>query len=146
MPYRFLLVVAFSLSSLASVAQRAPKAIPRLAPSFFTTYTYLTYTILDKGTSPEPMAASGVGGTLTLRPNGTYQKRLVLAGNGGSIRFDQDGRYTFAGNRISFSYTTKQGQARTDQGTFRLRNGLLTLTLEGYPAGNQSTYTLKANE
>ncbi|UOQ76667.1 hypothetical protein MUN84_19415 [Hymenobacter sp. 5516J-16] len=59
------------------------------------------------------------------------------------MRFDQDGRFTFAADRISFSYTDKKGQPRTDQGRFQLRNGLLTLVMAGYPEGNQSTYTLR---
>ncbi|GAB3237499.1 hypothetical protein GCM10027346_29130 [Hymenobacter seoulensis] len=143
MLYRLLLLGALSLSSFTSLAQRTPTAVPRLAPSFFTTYTYLTYAILDKGTSPTPMPAKGVGGTLTLRPDGTYQKRLTLAVNGGTMPFDQDGRFTFSGNRISFTYTDKKGQPRTDEGTFQLRNGLLSLTILGYPAGNQSLYTLR---
>ncbi|SNR34523.1 MULTISPECIES: hypothetical protein [Hymenobacter] len=127
----------------AAMAQRKSTAVPKLAPSFFTTYSYLSYTILDKGTSPTPMPARGVGGTLALRPDGSYQKRLTLAGNGTTLRFDQDGRYTFAGDKISFSYADKNGQPRTDQGTFRLRNGVLTIEIQGYPAGNQSTYTLR---
>ncbi|RPD44911.1 hypothetical protein DNI29_19620 [Hymenobacter sediminis] len=143
MLYRLFLAAFLCLGSFRGVAQRSSPAVPRLAPSFFTTYTYLTYSILDKATSPTPMPAKGVGGTLTLRPDGTYQKRLTLSINGGTMPFDQDGRFTFAGNRISFSYTDKKGQARTDEGTFQLRNGLLTLTMAGFPAGNQSIYTLR---
>ena len=140
-----LLVCGLLLSAPAAQAQRKAKTkVPTLAPSFFTTYTYLTYTILDKGTDSAPMAAQGVGGTLTLRPDGTYEKQLTLKANGGTMRFDQTGRFDFAGNQISFSYTDKKGQPRTDKGTFRLANGLLTLIIEGYPAGNQSTYTLRA--
>ncbi|MBX0290354.1 copper resistance protein NlpE [Hymenobacter sp. HSC-4F20] len=143
MLYRFVLAALLGFSGFSAVAQRTSPTVPRLAPSFFTTYSYLTYSILDRGTSPTPMPAKGVGGTLTLRPDGTYQKRLTLSANGGTMPFDQDGRYTFAGNRISFSYTDKKGQSRTDAGTFQLRNGLLTLTMQGYPAGNQSIYTLR---
>ncbi|QJX48029.1 hypothetical protein HMJ29_14210 [Hymenobacter taeanensis] len=132
-------------SYAGAVAQRAPTTIPRVTPSFFSTYTYLSYSIQDKATSAEPMAAQGVGGTLTLRPDGTYQKRLKLAANGGTMSFDQDGRFTFTGDRITFSYTDKKGQPRTDQGTFRLQPAarLLTLTLIGYPAGNTGIYTLR---
>ena len=127
----------------AAQAQRTTKPVPNLATSFLTTYTSLSYSILDKGTSPEPMAAQGVGGTLTLRPDGMYQKRLTLSANGGAMSFDQDGRFTFTGDRITFTYTDKKGQPRTDQGRFQLRNSLLTLTIEGYPAGNKSIYTLR---
>ncbi|RSK29611.1 hypothetical protein [Hymenobacter metallilatus] len=121
---------------------RPPQSIPRKSPSFFATYTYLTYAILDKGTSPTPLAAKGVGGTLQLRADGTYQKRLTLAGNGTTLRFDQDGRFVFAADSIRFLYT-RNGQPHTDRGVFRLRNGLLTITLAGFPVGNQSIYTLR---
>ncbi|TGE08433.1 hypothetical protein [Hymenobacter fodinae] len=139
----FLLALLLAAAGPTAWAQRTAKPVPKLAPSFFTTYTYLSYSILDIGTSPEPMAAQGVGGTLLLRPDGTYQKRLTLSANGGPMRFDQDGRFVFTGDQITFSYTDKKGQARTDQGRFQLRNGLLTLTIEGYPAGNKSIYTLR---
>jgi hypothetical protein len=138
-----LLLTGLLLAAPAAQAQR-PAAVPRLAPSFFSTYAYLTYSIIDKGTSATPMAAKGVGGTLSLRPDGTYQKALTIAGNGGTMRFDQTGRFRFTADRIAFSYTDKKGQARTDEGTFKLTNGILTLTILGYPAGNQSVYTLRA--
>ncbi|WBA42412.1 hypothetical protein [Hymenobacter canadensis] len=139
-----LLLAGLLLAAPAAQAQVRPAATPRLAPSFFSTYTYLSYTILDKGTSAVPMAAKGVGGTLSLRPDGTYQKAMIIAGNGGTMRFDQTGRFRFTADRIAFVYTDKKGQARTDEGTFRLVNGILTLTILGYPAGNQSVYTLRA--
>ncbi|MCA8829741.1 hypothetical protein [Hymenobacter pini] len=134
------LIPALSVALLAHPGQ--PNQA-RTSPSFFTTYTYQSYSILDKGSSSTPMAAKGVGGTLRLNPDGTYQKRLTLAGNGSTLRFDQDGRFTFAADSIRFVYS-KNGQPRTDRGTFRLRNGLLTITLAGFPAGNQSIYTLTA--
>lgn len=139
-----LLLAGLLLAAPEASAQVGPKAPPRLAPSFFSTYAYLRYTILDKGTSPTPMAAQGVGGTLSLRPDGTYQKAMSIAGNGGTMRFDQTGRFRFTANRIAFTYTDKKGQTRTDEGTFQLVNGILTLTILGYPAGNQSVYTLRA--
>ncbi|WP_426491569.1 hypothetical protein [Hymenobacter sp. 102] len=128
---------------LAVLTYQAAFGQARVSPSFFTTYTYQSYAILDKASSPTPLAAKGVSGTLQLRPDGTYQKRLTLAGNGTTMRFDQDGRFTFAADSIRFSYR-KNGQPRTDRGTFRLRNGLLTITITGFPAGNQSIYTLRA--
>ena len=112
--------------------------------SFFTTYTYLSYSILDKESSSLPLPAQGVGGTLTLQANGTYQKHLTMSGNGGTMRFDQDGRFTFTPGHIRFTHPDKTGRPRTDEGTFRLNQGLLTITLNGYPAGNQSIYTLQA--
>ncbi|MGO8609537.1 hypothetical protein ACC848_41990, partial [Rhizobium johnstonii] len=75
-----------------------------------------------------------MGGTLLLRPDGSYQKRLTLAGNGTTLRFDQDGRFTFSGDHISFVHADRNGNSRTDEGTFQLRNGLLTITLSGFPA------------
>ncbi|RSK43473.1 hypothetical protein [Hymenobacter perfusus] len=114
------------------------------AGAVYTTYTYLTYAILDKGTSPKPLAAKGVGGTLTLRPDGTYQKRLLLAANGTTQHFDQEGRFSLTPGRITLTHSDPNGTNRTDAGTFRLTGKLLTITLEGYPAGNQSIYTLRA--
>ncbi|NVO86197.1 hypothetical protein [Hymenobacter terrestris] len=142
LPLLFLL-----LSALPLAAQQPARAqpVPRpVAPApFFGTYTYLSYTILDRESSPEPISAQGVGGTLTLRSDGTYQKRLTLTANGGPMRFDQDGRYTFTPGRISFTYTAKNGRPRTDEGTFRLDKGQLTIVVAGFPVGNQSTYTLR---
>ncbi|MBC8085327.1 MAG: hypothetical protein H7Z21_19185, partial [Hymenobacter sp.] len=66
-----------------------------------------------------------------------------LANAGTPMSFDQTGRFTFAGDQIRFSYTDKKGVAHTDQGSFRLRNNLLTLIIQGFPAGNYSTYTLR---
>ena len=129
---------------LAGALLVASLAGAQSAGSFFTTYTYLSYAILDKGSSPEPLPAQGVGGTLTLQANGTYQKRLTMNGNGGTMRFDQDGRYTFTPGHIRFTHTDKTGRSRTDEGAFQLHDGLLTITLDGYPAGNQSVYTLRA--
>jgi hypothetical protein len=140
----FLLFIGLLLNAPTVLAQRKAAPAATLKPSFFTTYTYLTYSILDKESGPAPVAASGVGGTLTLSPDGTYQKHLILTVNNNSMPFDQMGRFIFSSNKISFSYTDKKGQPRTDQGTFNLRNNLLTLVIEGYPAGNSSTYTLRA--
>ena len=140
----FVLLIGLLLSAPAVLAQRKPTPAATLKPSFFTTYTYLTYSILDKESGPIPVAASGVGGTLTLSPDGTYQKHLTLTVNSNAMPFDQTGRFTFTGNKITFTYNDKKGQPRTDQGTFSLRNNLLTLVIEGYPAGNSSTYTLRA--
>jgi hypothetical protein len=144
LPFLSLLLVCSLASAQAQKpTTKAPQYVARPTPSFFTTYTYLSYSIVDKATSPDPMPARGVGGTLLLRPDGTYQKHLTLAKNGTTMPFDQDGRFTFTGNRISFSYTDKKGQPRTDEGTFQLLNGVLTITLQGYPATNQSVYTLR---
>jgi hypothetical protein len=139
-----LFLAVLLLTAPVALAQRKPVPTLKLPPSFFTTYTYLTYTILDKSSGPTPIAARGVGGTLTLNPDGTYQKHLQLTNAGSTMSFDQTGRFTFSGDQISFSYTDKKGEPRTDQGSFRMRNNLLTLTIQGFPAGNFSTYTLRA--
>ncbi|GAA3995648.1 hypothetical protein GCM10022408_02740 [Hymenobacter fastidiosus] len=151
MRYRlFFLLVLLSAGSFSGVAQRVqPTKTAKITPpatSFFTTYTYLSYAIVDRETKATPIAARGVGGTLSLHPDGTFQKRLTLQGNGGTIHFDQDGRFTFTGTQITFTYTDAKGQPRTDQGSFRLQPAvqLLTLTLVGFPAGNQGIYTLRA--
>ncbi|UOQ70085.1 copper resistance protein NlpE [Hymenobacter cellulosilyticus] len=152
MPYE-LSSSAFCLTRAArrrgSAAAQAPSKgkAPVLNPSFFTSYTYLSYSIVDTETSAKPMEAKGVGGTLTLHPDGTYQKRLQLSGNGGVMNFSQDGRFTFSGDQITFSYTDSKGQARVDQGAFRYqpKARTLTLTLIGYPAGNKGIYTLRAD-
>ncbi|MBG8555970.1 hypothetical protein [Hymenobacter guriensis] len=135
-----LLAVLFLVSQA-----RAQQAPTRPKSGFYTTYEYLTYAILDQSAGPEPVAAQGVGGTLTLRPDGTYQKRLTLAANGTTLHFDQDGRFAFTADHITFTYTDSKGQPRTDEGTFMLRSGLLTLTMQGYPAGNQGIYTLRGH-
>ncbi len=135
-----LLLLGVGLLGVAGPARAQQAARPA---TFFGTYTYRSYTILDRESGPDPLPAQGVGGTLTLRANGTYQKRLTLAANGGTMRFDQDGRFTFTPGHISFTYADKTGRSRTDEGTFRLAKDSLTITLAGYPAGNQSIYILR---
>ncbi|MCB2378984.1 copper resistance protein NlpE [Hymenobacter sp. BT635] len=145
--FLFCTLLALLGAAPAAAQKPKPKAAPVLTASFFRSYTYLSYAIVDRETSAKPMAAQGVGGTLTLHPDGTYQKRLQLSGNGGVINFSQDGRFTFSGDQITFSYTDGKGQARTDQGTFLFqpKARTLTLTLIGYPAGNKGIYTLRAD-
>ena len=126
------------LATPVSAQRQAPAAAVSPA-SFYTSYTYLGYTILDRGLGPKPVAARDVGGTLTFAPDGTYRKHLTV---GGSV-FDQQGRFVLRGNQIELSYTNAQGQARQDRGTFTLRNRVLTLRMEAYPAGNVAIYTLQ---
>ncbi|SHJ57827.1 hypothetical protein SAMN02745146_3421 [Hymenobacter daecheongensis DSM 21074] len=141
-----LLLAGFTPGFAQQTKVTKPARIAPPAASFFTTYAYLTYAIVDRQTKATPIPARGVGGTLTLHPDGTFQKRLTLQGNGGTLHFDQDGRFSFSGTQITFTYTDSKGQPRVDQGTFRLQPavGLLTLTLVGFPAGNQGIYTLRA--
>ena len=145
MMLRFFAFLACLLLGAPTVrAQRATPPAPKLKPSFYTTYTYLTYSISDKGSGPAPISARGVGGTLTFRPDGTYEKHLQLANGGTTMSFDQTGRFIFTGDQITLSYADKKGEPRTDQGSFRLRSNVLTLIIQGFPAGNYSTYTLRA--
>lgn len=135
---RFL--VLFLLLKLAAPAASAQQPAATAAPtSFYTSYTYLGYTIQDRGLGPKPVAARDVGGTLSFAPDGTYRKHLTVGGN----VFDQQGRFVLRGNQIELSYTNAQGQTRQDRGTFTLRNQVLTLRMEAYPAGNVATYTLR---
>ncbi|MBT2556687.1 hypothetical protein J7E24_02745 [Hymenobacter sp. ISL-91] len=142
LPLLYLLLAALPLAA-RQPARALPLPRPVAPAPFFGTYAYLSYTILDRESSPEPLPAQGVGGTLTLRPDGTYQKRLTLTANGGLMRFDQDGRYTFTSGRIRFTHTDKNGRPRTDEGTFRLAKDQLIIVVAGFPVGNQSTYTLQ---
>lgn len=139
-----LLALTAAVVAPAPGSAQSRQAQTQPAGAVYATYAYLTYAILDKGTSPKPLSAKGVGGTLTLRPDGTYQKRLLLAANGTTQHFDQEGRFSLTPGRITFTHPGQSGTSRTDAGTFRLTGKLLTITLEGYPAGNQSIYTLRA--
>ncbi|GAB2955806.1 hypothetical protein GCM10027048_22260 [Hymenobacter coalescens] len=138
--------VAQQRSAARATAPRAAKPAPARAStaSFFATYTYTSFTIFDQSNGPEPIAAEGVGGTLTLRPDGTYEQHLRLGG-ATPTSFDRSGQFTFQGDQISFRYV-RQGQERTDNGTFRFdpKKGTLLITIIGFPAGNRSVYTLQA--
>src|SRR5689334_4605538 len=97
-----LLLLSFFFSPARGQVKRAPKAPaqptapgparPKSGPaSFYTTYRYTAYTVFES--SGESTKVEGVGGTLTLQPGGTYQKRLQLGSLNAPMRFDQDGRY-----------------------------------------------------
>ena len=124
------------------VAGQVPAAaLPPLAG----TYCYTSYTVFDAESPNEPTAVRGVDGTLTLRPDGTYAKRLSLALGTRTIPFTQDGTYTLAGDSIRFAFRDQQG-SDVQRGTARLDSAgrHLTLTILGYPAGNQGVYELEA--
>jgi len=116
-------------------------------PSFFTTYAYTAYTVHDTTSTDPPTHVRGVGGTLRLRPAGTYEKRLSIVGPQGPRYFNQTGTYTFAGDSIRFAFTDRKG-ADVQRGTFRFDPATrrLTLTILGYPAGNRGVYELVAQE
>ena len=114
-------------------------------PSFYTTYTYTAYTVYDTTTTERPTRVGGVGGSLTLRPAGTYEKRLRIARATGPLYFRQDGTFTLAGDSIRFAFTDQKG-ADVQRGTFRFEPATqrLTITILGYPAGNRGVYELVA--
>ena len=129
-------------SLLLAPAARAQTVPP---PTFFTTYTYTAYTVFDTTSPDEPTQVSGVGGTLTLRPDGTYEKHLSIVAPSKPYYFDQQGTYATAGDSIRFSFFDQKGP-ETLRGTFQLDSisRHLTITILGYPAGNQGVYELEA--
>ncbi|GAB2868105.1 hypothetical protein GCM10027044_32240 [Hymenobacter ruber] len=125
-------------------AQTAPVS----PPTFYTTYKYTAYTVYDTTSLDPPTRVSGVGGTLTLRPAGTYEKRFTIPGNNNvPMLFKQDGTFTLAGDSIRFAFHDQKG-ADVQRGTFRFDSATrhLTITILGYPAGNRGVYELVAIE
>jgi len=125
----------------AAWAQAAP------LPSFYTTYNYTAYTVYDASSAAPPTRVTGVGGALTLRADGTYEKHLRIGAAGNPYFFDQTGRFTLNGDSIRFAFTDRKG-ADVQRGTFRFDPATqrLTITILGYPAGNQGVYELEARE
>ncbi|MGI4741486.1 MAG: hypothetical protein ACRYG7_40485 [Janthinobacterium lividum] len=119
---------------------------PTLPAAFYTTYTYTAYTVVDLTTGEPPTHVPGVGGTLALRADGTYAKRLsLLMGDSGPRFFTQQGRFTTKGDSIVFRFTDLKGPD-VQRGTYRYvaKTGRLTITIAGYPKGNQGVYELVA--
>ena len=136
---------SLSLLLLASVAAPAARAQAPAPLRLIGSYRYTGYTVFDAESPNEPTAVRGVGGTLVLRPDGTYAKRLTLALGTRTVPFSQDGTYTLAGDSIRFAFRDQKG-ADVQRGTARLDSvgRHLTLTILGYPAGNQGVYELEA--
>jgi hypothetical protein len=132
-----------SLSLLLAAATAAAQAPPPLR--LIGSYRYTGYTVFDAESPNAPTSVRGVGGTLTLQPDGTYAKRLSLALGTRTIPFSQDGTYTLAGDSIRFVFRDQKGPD-VQRGTARLDSmgRRLTLTILGYPAGNQGVYELEA--
>ena len=107
----------------------------------------MAYTVYDTTSLDPPTQVSGVGGTLALRPAGTYEKRLTIPANDGPMLFRQDGTFALAGDSISFAFQDQKG-ADVQRGTFRFDPATrhLTITILGYPAGNRGVYELVATE
>ncbi|MDB5235478.1 MAG: hypothetical protein JWR44_2471 [Hymenobacter sp.] len=133
------------LASLLSLPAQAQSAAP--IPSFYATYNYTGYTVYDT-TSPEPpTVVRGVGGSLSLRADGTYEKHMSIVAPAGPHYFNQTGRFTLAGDSIRFAFTDLKG-ADVQRGTFQFdpSNKHLTITILGYPEGNKGVYELVAAE
>ncbi|MGI4734771.1 MAG: hypothetical protein ACRYG7_06275 [Janthinobacterium lividum] len=116
------------------------------APAFYTTYTYVAYTVYDHTTDDPPTQVRGVGGTLALRANGTYDKRLtILVGNSGPRYFTQHGRFSTKDDSIFFKFSDLKGPD-VQRGTFRYVPGSkkLIIRIVGYPPGNYGDYELVA--
>lgn len=131
----FALITGFPI---ASRAQTTP-----LLPTFYTSYHYTAYTVFDTTSPDAPTTVPGVGGTLLLRPDGTYEKHLSIAANGAPHYFNQTGRFTLAGDSIRFAFTDLKG-SDIQRGTFRFDPATrrLMLTILGYPTGNKGVYEL----
>ena len=116
-------------------------------PAFFSTYHYTAYTVYDTTSPDAPTTVTGVGGALTLRSNGTYEKHLSIVRNGTPYYFNQTGRFTLAGDSIQFAFTDLKG-ADVQRGTFQFDPATrhLTLIILGYPTGNKGVYELVAAE
>ncbi len=123
------------------------KSKPQLPPAakmpvqFFSTYAYSVYVIVYKG---EVTNTRGVGGTLSLGPDGSYQKRLEIAGPYGNYHFDETGHYRLDGKKITFEYTNSKGEKASYNGTynFNLKALSLTLILNQEPTGDREVFGL----
>ncbi len=124
---------------LAATAPTPPAA-------FYTTYSYTGYTVVDRTTGEPPTQVPGVGGTLALHADGTYDKRLsLLLGDSGPRFFTQHGKFTTVGDSIIFRFTDLKG-SDVQRGTFRYAptTRQLIITIDGYPPGNKGVYELVA--
>ncbi len=142
---RFLFALgALLLTALWPALARAQPARP--LPSFYTTYRYTGYTVYDSSTEL-PTPVGGVGGSLTLRPAGTYEKRLSITGPNGPRYFRQDGTYILTGDSIRFAFTDAKG-ADVQRGTFTFNPATrrLSIIILGYPTSNRGVYELVAAE
>ncbi|MGY3090315.1 hypothetical protein ACVWYF_003370 [Hymenobacter sp. UYAg731] len=146
-PLSLLLVTGILLLAQLPAAQAQSQTAPASLPTFYTTYRYTAYTVYDTTSLDPPTRVSGVGGTLALRPAGTYEKRLTIPGNNGPMLFRQDGTFTLAGDSIRFAFHDQKG-ADVQRGTFRFEPATqhLTITILGYPDGNRGVYELVAAE
>lgn len=140
---RVLFLLSLFVSLFAAVTGRAQTA--SVLPSFYTTYTYTAYTVYDTTSAGPPTQVSGVGGTLTLRADGRYEKHLSIVASGKPYYFNQAGTYTLTGDSIRFAFSDLKGND-VQRGTFRFQpdKQQLSITIFGYPAGNRGEYDLVA--
>lgn len=134
-----------ALLALAGLPTLFPPQQPTLPVTFYRTYSYVAYTVYDYTEGQPPAVVEGVGGTLTLRTDGSYNKRLSFSlGDSGPRYFSQQGRFTTQGDSIFFRFTDKFG-ADVQRGSFRYapQTNHLTIELAGYPAGNKGVYELQ---
>lgn len=132
------------LNRLFVLALLGPAAGPPAA--FYTTYTYVAYTVYDHTTDDPPTQVRGVGGTLALRADGTYDKRLtIVMGSSGPRYFTQHGRFSTRGDSIFFKFSDLKGPD-VQRGTFRYvpSSNQLIISIAGYPPGNHGDYELVA--
>ncbi|MBD2767698.1 hypothetical protein IC235_07310 [Hymenobacter sp. BT664] len=114
-------------------------------PPLYATYQYQAYTVYENASTTPPTKVPGVGGTLVLRPDSTYEKRLRIATPSGPYYFNQTGRFFLAGDSIRFVFTDAKG-TDVQRGTFNFNPAKkqLTISINGYPAGNKGVYELIA--
>jgi len=132
------------LLALGPLAVLGPPARPPVA--FYTTYSYVGYTVYDFTEGQPPTAVPGVGGTLTLRADGRYDKRLsLLLGDSGPRYFSQQGRFSTQGDSIFFRFSDQHGPD-VQRGTYHYdaKTRRLSISLAGYPRGNHGDYELQA--
>ncbi len=118
---------------------------PSPLPSFYNTYHYTAYTVYDNTSAEPPTEVRGVGGSLILRADGTYEKHLSIVAPSGPHYFNQSGRFTLIGDSIRFAFTDLKG-SDVQRGTFRFEPATkrLTISIIGYPTGNKGVYELVA--
>lgn len=135
--------LGFALFLGFQVAGFAQTTVPP-AP-FFTTYAYTAYTVYDATSPDPPTRVRGVGGTLRLNADSSYAKRFTLQFSDGPHAFTQTGRFALAGDSIRFIFADAKGPD-VQRGAFQFDPVArrLTLTILGYPAGNQGVYELVA--
>ncbi|MBF9140507.1 hypothetical protein [Hymenobacter properus] len=133
------------LAGLFCVSPSKAQTTDPVPPTFYSTYTYTAYTVYDTTSAGPPTRVSGVGGTLTLRADGGYEKHLSIVASGKPYYFNQTGTYILTGDSIRFAFSDLKG-SDVQRGTFRFQPDTrrLSITIFGYPVGNRGEYELVA--